>query len=98
MAKKAFITMKLLMTNSIQYGSTHNTHIQMACDIGELGLRAIRESFLHEILGYATPTYVWFKQSVKVFSAKFSLPMDLRKFTAVRYTCIMLVLLSNAYA
>ena len=25
------------------------------------GLRAIRESFLHEILGHAASTYVWFQ-------------------------------------
>ena len=29
---------------------------------------------------------IGFKQSVKVFSVKFSLPMDPRKFTAIQYT------------
>ena len=56
---------------------------------GFRGLRAIHESFLCEIWGCATTTYDCFKQSVKVFSAKFSLPTDPRKFSpskVFRYT------------
>ena len=30
-------------------------------------MRAIRESFLHEILGHATPTYVWFQAICESF-------------------------------
>ena len=53
------------------------------------GSRAICKNFLHEILGMPHPLMLSFKQSVNVFFVKFSLPMDLRKFSpskVYRYT------------
>ena len=58
---------------------------------------AIRESFLHEILGMPHPLSHQFLHSAKVFSAKCSFPTDPRKFSPSkisRYTVLQLQLLN----
>ena len=42
--------------------------------------------------GMPHPPMTGFKQSVKVFSAKYSLPTDSRKFTAIRYALLQEVM------
>ena len=63
-------------------------HLQTYCIAGNFRgrkllriLRAIRESFLHEILGHAAPTYVWFQTIRESFLREILTPSKVYRYT-----------------